>query len=45
MKTKLEPSEREGLDSFIGTLGFPRNVERKPPKAIKTENASRKVGF
>lgn len=29
MKNKMA-SSKEGLDSFIGTLGFPRKIERNP---------------
>lgn len=34
-----------GLDSFIGTLGFPRKIGKKKPKAIKIEIANRNVIF
>lgn len=44
MKNKMGPL-KEGLDSFIGTLGFPRKIGRKKPKAIKIEIANRNVIF
>lgn len=36
---------KEGLDSFIGTLGFPRKMGKKKPKAMETEIANRNVIF
>lgn len=35
----------EALNSSIGTLGFPRKIERRHAKASKIEIASRKFVF